>query len=43
MRRENVTAGRQLAPEQATSATIQKHWKSLKPLVTWALDNAAPS
>jgi uncharacterized protein (TIGR02453 family) len=43
MRHENLTVGRQLPPEQVTPATIQKHWKSLKPLITWVLDNAAPS
>ncbi len=43
MRREYLTAGRHLAPEQVTPATVQKHWRSLQPLIMWVLDNAAPN
>jgi hypothetical protein len=43
MRREYLTVGRRLPPEQCTTATVQKHWRSLKPLITWVLDNAAPN
>nr|WP_239123973.1 DUF2461 domain-containing protein [Rhizocola hellebori] len=42
MRREYLTVGRQLPPEQVTPTTVGKHWRSLKPLVMWVLDNAPP-
>jgi uncharacterized protein (DUF2461 family) len=43
MRREYLTVGRHLPPEQVTTTTVGKHWRSLKPLITWVLDNAPPS
>ena len=36
MRREYVTAGRHVAPDEVTVASVRKDWKKLTPLVEWA-------
>ncbi|WP_117213567.1 DUF2461 domain-containing protein [Allorhizocola rhizosphaerae] len=43
MRREYVTAGRKLAPEQATVASVKKDWRRLVPLIEWVQENAPPT
>ncbi|NUR25299.1 MAG: DUF2461 domain-containing protein [Catenulispora sp.] len=47
MRRSHVTAGRDVAPDEAGdagfAAVLKKHWRALTPLVEWVMANAAPS
>jgi uncharacterized protein (TIGR02453 family) len=47
MRREYLTAGREVAPAAAEdagfAAVLTKHWREITPLVGWVVTNAAPS
>ena len=47
MRREYITAGRDVAPDEARGAafatTVKKEWQAITPLVEWVMANAAPS
>lgn len=47
MRREYVTAGREVDPDEAGgagfAAVVKKDWRAMTPLVEWVLANAAPS
>jgi len=42
MRREFVTAARDLAPGEVTVETVEKTWRKLTPLVDWARHNCPP-
>lgn len=42
MRREYVTAGRQVAPETITPAFMKKEWRKIAPLVQWIREHAPP-